>query len=312
MRDALERSVPTQLEPDEWHLPLIRPEDREEASSTEELAKISIGRCARVSYLTHAGTRDLAADVAPPRPPARKRPHVADGARRPAADPGRARAERVERQLPGLDRPPQARFPASRTRWPGARSKKSRSAPTKPSPPSCRRQSVEHLHERFGLGTILGTAFFGCSAGLLSPCPSPFMSALAARMTFTYSSRHRGEQQLDVVHFELVLLLGGHQPPFQLLPIRACESPRILLAALEDPFEVLDRSRRRPLRAARSKSRSLRSSSMSRAFQATTHEINTSDKKLWNSFGEARGYPVGYSASCQGVRMRGPSASPRR
>lgn len=64
MRDAFERSVPTRLEPDEWHLPLVGEAEREEASSPEELAKISIGRCARVSYLTHAGTRDLSADVA--------------------------------------------------------------------------------------------------------------------------------------------------------------------------------------------------------------------------------------------------------
>jgi thymidylate synthase ThyX len=63
MRDAVERSVPTRLKSDEWHLPLIGEAEREEASSAEELAKISIGRCARVSYLTHAGTRDLSADV---------------------------------------------------------------------------------------------------------------------------------------------------------------------------------------------------------------------------------------------------------
>lgn len=63
MQDALKRSVPTRLEPDEWHLPLIGEAEREEASSSEELAKISIGRCARVSYLTHAGERDLGADI---------------------------------------------------------------------------------------------------------------------------------------------------------------------------------------------------------------------------------------------------------
>jgi thymidylate synthase ThyX len=63
MRDACERSVPTRLEPGEWHLPLVGEAEREEASSPEELAKISIGRCARVSYLTHAGSRDLSADV---------------------------------------------------------------------------------------------------------------------------------------------------------------------------------------------------------------------------------------------------------
>jgi thymidylate synthase ThyX len=63
MREAFEGSVPTRLEPSEWHLPLVGEAEREEASSAEELAKISIGRCARVSYLTHAGTRDLSADV---------------------------------------------------------------------------------------------------------------------------------------------------------------------------------------------------------------------------------------------------------
>lgn len=64
MRDAVERSVPTRLEPGEWHLPLVGEAEREETASAEELAKVSIGRCARVSYLTHDGTRDLAADVA--------------------------------------------------------------------------------------------------------------------------------------------------------------------------------------------------------------------------------------------------------
>lgn len=64
MREAFERSVPTRLEPDEWHLPLVGEAEREETSSAEELAKVSIGRCARVSYLTHDGSRDLAADVA--------------------------------------------------------------------------------------------------------------------------------------------------------------------------------------------------------------------------------------------------------
>lgn len=63
MRDACERSAPKRLDLDEWHLPLVGEAEREEASSPEELAKISIGRCARVSYLTHAGTRDLSADV---------------------------------------------------------------------------------------------------------------------------------------------------------------------------------------------------------------------------------------------------------
>jgi thymidylate synthase ThyX len=64
MREAVERSVPTRLEPEEWHLPLVGEAEREETVSAEELAKVAIGRCARVSYLTHDGSRDLAADVA--------------------------------------------------------------------------------------------------------------------------------------------------------------------------------------------------------------------------------------------------------
>lgn len=62
MRTAVEASEPAQLAEDEWHLPLVRPEDREQVSP-EDLIKISAGRCARVSYLTHAGLRDLDADV---------------------------------------------------------------------------------------------------------------------------------------------------------------------------------------------------------------------------------------------------------
>jgi thymidylate synthase ThyX len=63
MRDATLASRPEELGEGDWHLPLVRPEDREQAGSIEDLVKISAGRCARVSYLTHAGVRDLAADI---------------------------------------------------------------------------------------------------------------------------------------------------------------------------------------------------------------------------------------------------------
>jgi thymidylate synthase ThyX len=63
MRAAMAASNPADLGSDDWHLPLLRPEDREEVESTEDLIKISAGRCARVSYLTHAGKRDLSADI---------------------------------------------------------------------------------------------------------------------------------------------------------------------------------------------------------------------------------------------------------
>jgi thymidylate synthase ThyX len=63
MRVAMETSEPAELDWGEWHLPLVRPEDRKEMASTEDLVKVSAGRCARVSYLTHAGKRDLGADI---------------------------------------------------------------------------------------------------------------------------------------------------------------------------------------------------------------------------------------------------------
>ena len=63
MRDAAAASEPAELAEDEWHLPLVRPEDRDQAGSLEDLIKVSAGRCARVSYLTHAGERDLDADI---------------------------------------------------------------------------------------------------------------------------------------------------------------------------------------------------------------------------------------------------------
>jgi thymidylate synthase ThyX len=63
MREASLDSEPQELSEAEWHLPLVRPEDREQVASIEDLIKISAGRCARVSYLTHGGVRDLDADV---------------------------------------------------------------------------------------------------------------------------------------------------------------------------------------------------------------------------------------------------------
>jgi len=63
MRAAVNDSNPAKLQPDEWHLPLVLPEDREQVESIEDLIKVSAGRCARVSYLTHAGKRDLDADI---------------------------------------------------------------------------------------------------------------------------------------------------------------------------------------------------------------------------------------------------------
>lgn len=101
MKAAMAASAPQQLGVDEWHTPLIFPVDRwaaftlvtGRATDPERLlslpdkhpdlldiwrdlppqthreiesllVKASVGRCARVSYLTHDGRRDLAEDVA--------------------------------------------------------------------------------------------------------------------------------------------------------------------------------------------------------------------------------------------------------
>lgn len=83
MREKHRTSEPILLEPGEWHLPLINEEDIEELWDqayikfpnnitdavsrhpwvVEQLKLISTGRCARVSYLTHDGKRDLKEDI---------------------------------------------------------------------------------------------------------------------------------------------------------------------------------------------------------------------------------------------------------
>ncbi len=63
MREVTGASEPEEVGHDSWHLPLVRAEDREEIGSLDDLIKVSVGRCARVSYLTHAGKRDLQADI---------------------------------------------------------------------------------------------------------------------------------------------------------------------------------------------------------------------------------------------------------
>ena len=62
MRRALAESDPDELEPGSWHLPLVTDEEMAEFD-TEVLRKLSTGRCARVSYLTHDGRRDPTADI---------------------------------------------------------------------------------------------------------------------------------------------------------------------------------------------------------------------------------------------------------
>ena len=67
MKEAFDASTPAEVGQGEWHLPLIDEVDmealRDEQDGDRDLIKISAGRCARVSYLTHAGKRDHSADI---------------------------------------------------------------------------------------------------------------------------------------------------------------------------------------------------------------------------------------------------------
>lgn len=59
---AMESSDPVFLKPGEWHLPYIDGDDRDNLSMNNQI-KVSAGRCARVSYLTHDGVRDAQKDL---------------------------------------------------------------------------------------------------------------------------------------------------------------------------------------------------------------------------------------------------------
>ncbi len=63
MAKAHSTSKPVELDHMEWHLPYIFDEDRSEVGDPWVLARISSGRCARVSYLTHDGKRSLDEDL---------------------------------------------------------------------------------------------------------------------------------------------------------------------------------------------------------------------------------------------------------
>lgn len=67
MHKAYNTSVPAQLEEGQWHLPLLSEEEYilvNYDGSWEYWSEVSAGRCARVSYLTHDGKRDVEADRA--------------------------------------------------------------------------------------------------------------------------------------------------------------------------------------------------------------------------------------------------------
>jgi thymidylate synthase ThyX len=62
MRDALHWGQPRAVGLREWHLPFVTDEERDTPGTNWR--KVAVGRCARVSYETHDGRRDPAADVA--------------------------------------------------------------------------------------------------------------------------------------------------------------------------------------------------------------------------------------------------------
>lgn len=56
MKEAISKSMPSILLKGEWHLPYITPEEKVIYSITD-LLKMSVARCARVSYLKHDGAQ---------------------------------------------------------------------------------------------------------------------------------------------------------------------------------------------------------------------------------------------------------------
>ena len=64
MKRLYDASEPRQLQGGEWYIPMLRQEDYEGPGfTTDQLCRIGIGRCARVSYLTHNGKRDPFEDL---------------------------------------------------------------------------------------------------------------------------------------------------------------------------------------------------------------------------------------------------------
>ncbi|HEV3091345.1 MAG TPA: FAD-dependent thymidylate synthase [Candidatus Cybelea sp.] len=61
MREALGESRPQTVPYGQWHTPLLQPD--EQALDLEIRRRISVARCARVSYLTHAGVREIEKDL---------------------------------------------------------------------------------------------------------------------------------------------------------------------------------------------------------------------------------------------------------
>nr|CAA9268729.1 Thymidylate synthase ThyX [uncultured Armatimonadetes bacterium] len=61
MRDAYRESTPSAVADGDWHLPYLQ--EDEAGLDLETKKAVSVARCARVSYLTHAGVREIGKDL---------------------------------------------------------------------------------------------------------------------------------------------------------------------------------------------------------------------------------------------------------
>jgi thymidylate synthase ThyX len=65
MRELYRASEPAPMNAGDWHTPFVDGAEKIDLVRTgNDMRKVSAGRCARVSYLTHEGRRDPSADVA--------------------------------------------------------------------------------------------------------------------------------------------------------------------------------------------------------------------------------------------------------
>lgn len=68
MKETYDASFPDGVDYEDWHLPLVEKSEAFDllvgGMSRDDLVKVSVGRCARISYLTHDGKRDPIADIA--------------------------------------------------------------------------------------------------------------------------------------------------------------------------------------------------------------------------------------------------------
>lgn len=65
IRDAMDASTPALVAYGEWHLPFVQEDEKHliTPDTIEDWKYVSSGRCARVSYETHDGVRDIAKDI---------------------------------------------------------------------------------------------------------------------------------------------------------------------------------------------------------------------------------------------------------